>query len=83
LKTTRLFVTGGVTRGQWGRNAPCAESLGVQNSLNNVASTFFNTVHLLQKDFRFEHVGTILVSFPGRHLSSVRPCLSLQHLIRS
>jgi len=42
-------------------------------SFNNVASTFFNTVHLLPKDFRFEHGGAKLVCYPGRHLTSLRP----------
>jgi len=41
----------------------------------NVASTFFNTVHLLPKDLRFEHADAKLVSCPGRHLTSVRPCV--------
>jgi len=39
----------------------------------NVTSTFFITVHLLPKDLWFEHGGTKLASFPGRHLTSVRP----------
>jgi len=37
---------------------------------------FFKTVHLLPKDLRFEHGGTKLVSFPRRHLTSLRPCTS-------
>jgi len=41
----------------------------------NVATTFFNIVHLLPKDLRFEHEGAKLVSCPGCHLTSVRPCL--------
>ena len=45
---------------------------GAPQSTNNVASTFFNTVHLLPKDLRFEHGCTKLVSCPGRHLTSVR-----------
>jgi len=47
---------------------------GALKSLNNVASTFFNTAHLFPKDFRFEHGGAKLASYPGRHLFSVRPC---------
>jgi len=43
-------------------------------SPNNVAITFFNTVHLLPNDLRFEHGGAKLVSCPGLHLTSVRPC---------
>jgi len=38
------------TRGASGVNAPSAESLGAPKSPSNVASTFFNTVHLLPKD---------------------------------
>ena len=42
--------------GQGGRSDPGAESLReVPKSPNNVACTFFNTVHLLPKDLRFEH----------------------------
>jgi len=35
---------------------------------NNVTRTFFNTVHLLPEDLRFENGGAKLVSCPGRHL---------------
>jgi len=35
---------------------------------NNVTSTFFNSVHLLQKDLRFEHGDTKLASCPGANL---------------
>jgi len=31
---------------------------------------FFNAVHLLPKDLRFEHRGTKLASYPWRHLTS-------------
>ena len=41
---------------------------------NNAARTFFNTVHLLPKDFMFEYGGAKL-SCPESHLTSVRPCL--------
>jgi len=58
-----------------GHNYPGAESLrGAPKSPNNVISTFFNTVHLLPKDLRFEHGSTKLASCPGRHLTSLRPC---------
>ena len=43
---------------------------------NNVASTFFNTVHLLMKHLRFEHVRAKLVYCSGCHLTSVRPCFA-------
>jgi len=47
--------------------SPGAESLrGLPKSSNNVASTFFNTVHLLPKDLRFEHGAVKLASMtPG------------------
>jgi len=38
-------------------------------------ATFFNTVHLLPKNLQFEHGAAKLVSYPGRHKTSVRPCL--------
>jgi len=41
-------------------------------SPNNVTSTFFNTLHLLPKDIRFEHGDAKLASCPGRHLTSLR-----------
>jgi len=47
---------------------------GSQKSFNNVASTFCNTVCLLPKDLRFDNGGVKFVSFPGRHLTSVRSC---------
>jgi len=51
---------------EWLREAP--------KSPNNVASTFFNTVHLLPKDLRFEYGDAKLASCPGRHLTSLHPC---------
>jgi len=60
--------------GQRGNNSLAAEWLRrARKSPNNVTSTFFNTVHLLPKDLRFEHVGVKPASWPGRHLTSVRP----------
>jgi len=63
----------GLTRtGQWDTisRAPNpyggAESLrGAPKSSNNVTSTFFNTIHLLPKDSRFEHGGAKLASCPS------------------
>jgi len=43
-------------------------------SPENVASSFFNRVHLLPKDLMFEHGGAKLASCPGRHPTSLRPC---------
>jgi len=47
--------------------------MGAPKSPNNATSTFFNTVHLLPKDLRFEHGGAKLASWPGRHLTTLRP----------
>ena len=71
----------GVTRGERGHNYPGAESLwgrritaeGAENP-NSITSAFFNTLHLLPKDLRFEHGGAKLASCPGRHLTSLRMC---------
>jgi len=43
-------------------------TIGAPKSLDNVSSTFFNTVHLLPKYLRSEHGGVKLASCPGRHL---------------
>jgi len=64
-----------------GRNYPSAESLWGAEILqgrqmiavapknpNNVTRTFFNAVHLLLEDLRFENNGSKLASCPGRHL---------------
>ena len=48
-------------------------AMGTPKSPNNVTNTFFNTVYLLPKDLRFEHGGAKLASWPGRHLTSLRP----------
>jgi len=53
----------GVTRGGKGGTIPRAPK-----SPNNVTRTFFNTIHLLPKDIRFEHGGAKLACCPGRHL---------------
>jgi len=50
-----------------------AEWLWAPKSPNNVSNTFFNAVHLLPKDLRFEHWDATLASCPGRHLTSLRP----------
>jgi len=78
----------GVTRGARGHNSPGPESLWgcritagkaelllrASKSPNNVTSSFFNTVRLLPKDFRFQHGDTKLASCPGRHPTSLRLC---------
>jgi len=46
---------------------------GVPKSPSNVASFFFNAVHLLPKDLRFKYGSAKLVSCPGRNLTSVSP----------
>jgi len=41
----------------------------------NVTSTFFNTVHLLSKDLRFEHgaLNLLIVPVPSNLVTDVRP----------
>ena len=51
-------------------------TVGGQKVATMSKALFFKTVHLLPKNLRFEHVGTKLVSFPRRHLTSLRPCTS-------
>ena len=63
----------GVTGGQ---SSPGTEWLqGEPKSLNNVPSTFFSTVHLPPNYLGFEHGSAKLAPCPGRHLTSLRPCL--------
>ena len=71
LKDRVALCAWGVTRGE---KFPGPNSLwGASKSTKNVTSTFLNTVHLLPKDFKFEHRGPKLASCSGRHLSSLRP----------
>jgi len=69
-----------VTREARGKQFQSANSLretlndyGDAKSRNNLATTFFNTVHLLPKDIRFEHGGTKLAFCPRHHLALLRP----------
>jgi len=73
-----LHNTRDVTRGQGGIISRAPNHYGGAKSHSNVATTFFKTVglHLLPKDHRFEHGGVKLVSFPRRHLTSLRSCTS-------
>jgi len=48
-------------------------TMGAPKCPNIVASTFFNAVHLLPKELRFEYGGAKPVYCPGRHLTSLRP----------
>jgi len=68
--------------GQGGHSSPGAEWLwgcritaGSDEKSQNVTRTFFNRVHLLPTGLRFEYVGTKFASCPGRHLTSLRPCV--------
>jgi len=51
-----------------------AEILRGRQKNNNVTRTFFNTVHLLPEDLRFENGSAKLASCTGRQLTSLRPC---------
>jgi len=81
LDAALWFNQQGRNEGARGRNYPGAESLwgrwntaGVPKNPNNVTGTFFNTVHLLPEDLRFENGGAKLASCRGPHLNSLRPC---------
>ena len=63
----------GVPRGERRHNALGAQSLGERKSSNNAASVFFNTVHLLPNNLRFEHGDAKLFSCPGRHYTLAAP----------
>jgi len=73
-----LHSTRDVTRGQGGTISRAPNHYGRAKSHSNVITTFFKTVglHLFPKDLRFEHGGAKLVSFPRRHLTSLRSCTS-------
>ena len=46
----------------------------IGNTKGHITSTFFNTVHLLPNNLRFERAGaTKLASWPGRHLTLLCP----------
>jgi len=69
------FASRGVPRGQWGEQCIGAEKP------NNVASTFFNTVHLLPKDLRFEYWG--VKTFLPLALSNLVTPLCKQDILRT
>jgi len=77
----RKFILRSGARGGKGNDSPGAESLWGRRitaegaeSPNNVTRTVFNTVHLLPKNLICEHGDDKLVSWPWRHLTSLRPC---------
>jgi len=85
LHAALWFNQQGCNEGARGRNYPGAESLwsaeilrgrrmiaGTPKNPNSVTRTFFNAVHLLPKDLRFEYGGAKLAFCPGRHLTSLR-----------
>ena len=93
LHAVLWFNQQGCNEGARRRNYPGAESLwrrwitavgpndcGLPTNPNNVTRTFFNTVHSLPKDLRFEYGGAKLASCPGRHLTSLRPWLPPSHI---
>jgi len=60
----------GVTRRGKGGTIPIPQA---PKCPNNVTSYFFNAVHLLPKDLRFEHGGAKLASCPWRYINSLPP----------
>ena len=48
---------------------------------NKFTSTFYNTVHFLPEDLRFEHGDAKRAYCPGRHLTSLHPCVKRTHLV--
>ena len=71
--SAHLYGRRGVTRGGKGVIIPRAPNhygerrmtAGAPKSPNNATSTFFNAVHLLPKDLKFEHGGAKLLLTPG------------------
>jgi len=70
-----LCVQGRNQWGQGGHNSPGAKRLRGAGKSQQYHNTFFNTVNLLPKELRLEHGGAKLASCPGRHLTSLRPCM--------
>jgi len=66
------IVFRGVTRGTKGAQFP-GRRMTAGSAEKSQQCTFFNTVHLLRKDFRFEHGFAKLASCPGRHLTLLGP----------
>jgi len=72
----------GVTKGGQGGTIPRASNdcggrqmtAGAPKRPHNVASTFFNAIHLLAKNLKFENGGVKLASCPEDHLTSLRSC---------
>ena len=60
-------------KGQGGAITRVPNHSGGAKNPNNVTRTFFNTVHLLPEDLRFENGGAKLASCPGRHLTLSPP----------
>jgi len=70
--------------GERGRNYPAAESLrgrrintGGHRKVLTMSQALYSTADLLPKALRFEHGGAKFVSCPGRHLTSLRPCIQV------
>jgi len=70
--STILHRQGRNEGGQAGAIPRAPNTARAPKSPKNVTNTFFNTVNLLLKEFRFEHGGSKLASCPGRHLTQNR-----------
>ena len=73
-----FYNTRSVTKGgKWAQFCGRRNTAGAQKSQQCHKHSFQNSsLHLLPKDFRFEHGGANLVSCPRLHLTSLRPCTS-------
>jgi len=71
-----LHNTRGVTRASRGHNSPCAESLLGAKHSQQCHKNFFQNSTFASERPQVRIWGTKLVSFPRRHLTSLRPCTS-------
>jgi len=71
----------GVTKGGTISRAP--NHWGTPKSPNNGTNTFFNTVHLIPKELRFEYGGAELASCPGATQLRYAPDYEQMNLIQT
>jgi len=90
-----VYIQGRNEGEQGGRNSPGDASLrgaksvqGVPNGCRGAEKSLQCNKYLLQynafasyKDLKFEYGGAKLVSYPGHHLTSLRPCLYVYKIV--